>query len=137
APCGGTTDRITRLARTTASSVPASSSPISLARARVAALRAADAQRQGIPPATTVVPTAAPISPGWSSPTVSLDSALLGSPSLAGPLSRRQHLAGPRVPRHQHHPLHHVQLLRLPRHRLRRALRSHAHEVGTAASAQA
>src|SRR5206468_12409748 len=115
APCGGTTDRITRLARTTASSVPASSSPTSRARARVAALRAADAQRQGIPPATTVVPTAAPISPGWSSPTVILDSALMGSPSLAGPLSRRQHLARPRVPRDQHPALDHVELLQIGR----------------------
>src|SRR3989442_9590707 len=70
APCGGMTETITRLDFTSSGSVRASSSPLSPARARVAALRPSDTQSTRAPPATRVAPAVVPISPGFNSPTV-------------------------------------------------------------------
>src|SRR5437870_7165673 len=70
APCGGITERITRLDFTRSASVRASSSRLSAARALVAALRPWDTHNTRAPPATRVAPAVVPISPGFSSPTV-------------------------------------------------------------------
>src|SRR5438067_6832599 len=68
AACGGQTDRITSLRRTSSSVVRASTRPARSARAAVSALRPSDAHSTVWPAPRSVVPTAAPISPGWRSP---------------------------------------------------------------------
>ena len=71
AACGGHTDRITELRDTTESRpVPASSA--ASARPVVARLRPAGSHSTVCPAVTRQPPTAAPISPGCSSPTVAM-----------------------------------------------------------------
>ena len=70
AAAGGQTERITSLAETSADTEPASSSPASLARLRVAALRPSPAHSTREPPDRTAAPTMLPISPGFRSPIV-------------------------------------------------------------------
>src|SRR5262245_28540556 len=70
AACGGQTDRITSLARTSAATEPTSSSPPSLARLRVSALRPSPAHTTREPAERTAAPTLLPMSPGFRSPTV-------------------------------------------------------------------
>src|SRR5207249_603722 len=94
AACGGQTERITSLARTTDPTEPASSSPASLARLRVAALRPSPAHRTRAPPDRTAAPTMLPISPGFRSPIV-----VMSSPSVASrprEADRASHLRWPR-----------------------------------------
>src|SRR5213594_969690 len=91
---GGQTERITSLARATAATEPASSSPASLARLRVAALRPSPAHRTRAPPDRTAAPTMLPISPGFRSPIV-----VMPSPSLTSrprEADRASHLWRPR-----------------------------------------
>src|SRR4029077_6974103 len=91
---GGQTERITSLARTNAATEPASSSPASLARLRVAALRPSPAHKTRAPPARTAAPTMLPISPGFRSPIV-----VMPSPSLTSrprEADRASHLRRPR-----------------------------------------
>src|SRR5438094_5432019 len=91
---GGQTERITSLARATAATEPASSSPASLARLRVAALRPSPAHRTRAPPDRTAAPTMLPISPGFRSPIV-----VMPSPSLTSrprEADRAPHLRRPR-----------------------------------------
>ena len=56
--------------RDSAAAVPASVN--AAARARDASLRPSDAQSTSCPAATSAFPIAAPISPGWRSPTITL-----------------------------------------------------------------
>src|SRR5262245_8088751 len=91
---GGHTERITSAARATAATEPASSSPASLARLRVAALRPSPAHRTRAPPDRTAAPTMLPISPGFRSPIV-----VIPSPSLTTrprEADRASHLRRPR-----------------------------------------
>src|SRR5215813_3344157 len=68
AACGGHTDKITPASAATPATVPASFSPAALARSAVAALRPSDAHKTVYPRLVRQRPTAAPISPGCSSP---------------------------------------------------------------------
>src|SRR3954470_24750353 len=70
AACGGQTERITSLRRTSSSTEPTSSNPASSARPRVSAPRPADAHTTRWPWPRRTVPTAAPISPGCRRPIV-------------------------------------------------------------------
>ena len=83
AACGGQTERITSLARTTDPTEPASSSPAALARLRVAALRPSPAHSTRAPVDRTAAPTMLPISPGFRSPIVVM-SHLPGEPASRG-----------------------------------------------------
>ena len=69
AACGGQIEKTTSL-RATSTTEPASSSPAASARARVSSLRPSDAQTTRTPCPRRTAPTAAPISPGCSRPTV-------------------------------------------------------------------
>src|SRR5262245_21236511 len=68
AACGGHTDKITSASPATLATFPASFSAAALARSAVAALRPSDAHKTVYPRLVRHRPTAAPISPGCSSP---------------------------------------------------------------------
>src|SRR5829696_6153441 len=70
AACGGHTDTIVSHPRASAATVPTSRSPAASARLRVASLRPSEAQATSWPRERGAAPIVAPISPGWSRPTV-------------------------------------------------------------------
>jgi hypothetical protein len=69
AACGGQIEKTTSQRSVSASIEPASSSPASAARVRVSSLRPVETQSTECPASHSAAPNAAPISPGWRTPT--------------------------------------------------------------------
>src|SRR5262245_465848 len=83
------------------STLPTSSRPAVVARAAVASERPDDAQSTSIPRCRNTAPTAAPISPGWISPTTSAMTETLSATTIAEGVNRVT-LPLPTGPRHVH-----------------------------------
>ena len=77
-----------RWRETTAATEPTSSSPASLARLRVAALRPRRPTERAGPPDRTAAPTMLPISPGFRSPIVVMPLTLPDEPACTRPIVR-------------------------------------------------
>src|SRR5215470_12033848 len=88
AACGGQTDRITSACPAISLAVPTSRIPAAAARSAVVGLRPADAHSTVSPRWVRQAPTAAPISPGCSTPITFLSTVASGT-SLAHVLESR------------------------------------------------